>query len=466
MPPGAGRVSRWRRLHQGRSGKMTDMPLSRRNRTAHRARWASRARHAVTLTVALPAAAAIVLAGCSSGSPRSASPGSSATRPARKARPRAAPGRPARCGGAPAPSARCRCSARTCRSRSTTPIPPGGRSRSRCPRSRRRPRPASSRAILLVNPGGPGGPGPGPGRGGGEGLNPAVAAEYNIIGFDPRGVGASVPALSCDPRFFSGVRPNYIPASAAAEQVLIGRAKTYAADCEQRFGWLLPYMTTEDVARDMDSIRVALGQQKISYLRLLLRDLPRRRCTRRCSPSGSAEWCWTAPSTRRASGTPTTSTRTTPSRPGWRRSSPGSPPYHSSYQLGTTAAQVQQAWYTAQEPAAQPSPGRRPDDRRGRVRRHLPDRRLQQRATGPAWLQALSSYLLQHSASALIAQYQRARRAERERVRGLQRRAVQRRELAAQLGEVGHRHQEGLPRPLRSRPGTTPGSTRRARSGR
>jgi pimeloyl-ACP methyl ester carboxylesterase len=74
-----------------------------------------------------------------------------------------------------------------------------------------------------------------------------------------------VPALSCDPGFFSGVRPNYIPADAAAEQVLINRAKMYADDCEQRFGWLLPYMTTEDVARDMDSIRAAFGVSKINY---------------------------------------------------------------------------------------------------------------------------------------------------------------------------------------------------------
>ncbi len=85
------------------------------------------------------------------------------------------------------------------------------------------------------------------------------------MGFDPRGVGSSVPALSCDPGFFSGVRPNYIPADAAAEQVLINRAKMYAADCEQRFGWLLPYMTTEDIARDMDSIRAAFGVSKINY---------------------------------------------------------------------------------------------------------------------------------------------------------------------------------------------------------
>ena len=48
-----------------------------------------------------------------------------------------------------------------------------------------------------------------------RGLDPTVASEYNIIGFDPRGVGSSVPALHCDPSFFAGVRPDYIPANAA-----------------------------------------------------------------------------------------------------------------------------------------------------------------------------------------------------------------------------------------------------------
>src|ERR1022692_4208753 len=118
---------------------------------------------------------------------------------------------------------------------------------------------------LLVNPGGPGGSGLGLAAVVAQGLAPAVAADYNIIGFDPRGVGSSVPALSCDPSFFSGVRPDYIPATQAAEQVLISRAKSYAADCENRYGWLLPYLTSENVARDMDSIRAALGVAKINY---------------------------------------------------------------------------------------------------------------------------------------------------------------------------------------------------------
>ena len=124
---------------------------------------------------------------------------------------------------------------------------------------------SQQQGILLVNPGGPGASGLGLAVEVAQGLSPAVAARYDIVGFDPRGVGSSVPALSCDPGFFSGPRPNYIPANAAAEQVLISRAKTYATDCGRRFGWLLPYMTTEDVARDMDAIRAAFGVSKINY---------------------------------------------------------------------------------------------------------------------------------------------------------------------------------------------------------
>jgi pimeloyl-ACP methyl ester carboxylesterase len=127
--------------------------------------------------------------------------------------------------------------------------------------------PASKRqGILLVNPGGPGGSGTSMASFVASGMDPSVAAEYDIIGFDTRGVGASVPALHCDPSFFAKARPNYIPGSKTAEQVLINRAKAYAAGCEKRFGWLLPFMTTQNIARDMDQIRAAMGQSKLSYL--------------------------------------------------------------------------------------------------------------------------------------------------------------------------------------------------------
>jgi pimeloyl-ACP methyl ester carboxylesterase len=125
--------------------------------------------------------------------------------------------------------------------------------------------PDKQQGVLLVNPGGPGGSGLSLASFVASSLSPAVASEYDIVGFDTRGVGSSVPALHCDPSFFSGDRPDYIPASAAAEQVNEQRSKEYAEDCEKNYGWLLPYMTTENIARDMDSMRAALGVQQINY---------------------------------------------------------------------------------------------------------------------------------------------------------------------------------------------------------
>ena len=87
--------------------------------------------------------------------------------------------------------------------------------------------------------------------------------------------GPPGPALHCDPSFFAGARPDYIPASKAAEQVLVGRARAYAADCGRKYGWLLPHLTTQDTARDIDSIRAALGATPDQLLRLLLRHLHR-----------------------------------------------------------------------------------------------------------------------------------------------------------------------------------------------
>jgi pimeloyl-ACP methyl ester carboxylesterase len=126
--------------------------------------------------------------------------------------------------------------------------------------------PASQQqGVLLVNPGGPGASGLSLAGAVANGLSPSVASEYDIIGFDPRGVGSSTPALHCDSAFFKGVRPDYIPRTSHDEQVMKARAKAYAAGCQKNDGAVLPFMTTQNAARDIDSIRAALGQQKISY---------------------------------------------------------------------------------------------------------------------------------------------------------------------------------------------------------
>ena len=91
-------------------------------------------------------------------------------------------------------------------------------------------------------------------------LPPLVTRSYvRLIGFDPRGVGSSKPALSCLPNYFSYDRPNYIPTTAALVRTWLKRSKAYATACGKKNGRLLSHMTTIDAALDMDSIRAALG---------------------------------------------------------------------------------------------------------------------------------------------------------------------------------------------------------------
>ena len=123
--------------------------------------------------------------------------------------------------------------------------------------------------VLLVNPGGPGGTGreyaPALARWLGGTGHGDVAAKYDIIGFDPRGVGESKPALSCDPNFSDPIRPDYVPSSPQEEQAWVAKSKKYAQDCASKFGWMLPHMRTTDAAGDVEAIRAALGQDKISW---------------------------------------------------------------------------------------------------------------------------------------------------------------------------------------------------------
>jgi len=261
---------------------------------------------------------------------------------------------------------------------------------------------SQQQGILLVNPGGPGASGLPLAAEVAQGLSPGVAAQYDIVGFDPRGVGSSVPALSCDRSFFGGPRPNYIPANPAAEQVLINRAKTYAADCGKRFGWLLPHMTTQDMARDMDAIRAAFGVSKINYYAFsygtylgqvyatLFPDRVRRMVLDSVvDPTGvwyadnvdqdyafqgrmEAFFAWVAK-------------------------------YDERYHLGSTAAQVQAAWYRARNRLlAHPVNGTIGAD-------EFDDTFLQGGYLDELWpgfAQALSSYLNEGQAGDLITQYQ------------------------------------------------------------
>ncbi|MBB4984523.1 MULTISPECIES: alpha/beta hydrolase [Streptomyces] len=119
---------------------------------------------------------------------------------------------------------------------------------------------------LLVNPGGPGGSGRGMAGYVAASLPPKVAAEYDVIGFDPRGVGKSEPALDCEPGHFAPVRPDSVPTGAAAERAAVSRAQSFAEACGKKYADVLPYIDTVSTARDLDAIRQALGAPKINYL--------------------------------------------------------------------------------------------------------------------------------------------------------------------------------------------------------
>ncbi|EXG81202.1 alpha/beta hydrolase [Cryptosporangium arvum] len=124
--------------------------------------------------------------------------------------------------------------------------------------------PAKRRGALLLNPGGPGT----------EGLHlpatfaqltsPRVRAAYDLIGFDPRGVGRSTP-VTCGLTTAEMVPTSPYPAPDGSIDANIAFARSAAARCRARSGALLPYLTTANTARDLDLIRRALGEERVSY---------------------------------------------------------------------------------------------------------------------------------------------------------------------------------------------------------
>ena len=123
---------------------------------------------------------------------------------------------------------------------------------------------SQAQGVMLVNPGGPGGSGLGLATLGGDVPNHA-GDFYDWIGFDPRGVGSSQPSLSCDPNYFDFNRPAYIPVHPSTLQAWLARSKGYTDACKANNGPILQHMTTIDAAKDMDSIRAALGVAQINY---------------------------------------------------------------------------------------------------------------------------------------------------------------------------------------------------------
>lgn len=115
--------------------------------------------------------------------------------------------------------------------------------------------------IMVGNPGGPGGAGTWlpqlrsyvPGQ---------AAKRYDWIGFDPRGVGSSTPRLQCNPKYSGADRPNFVPRTKALKNYWLAKTASYAKSCSKSAAkGLLPFLTTRDTVRDVESLRAALHDE-------------------------------------------------------------------------------------------------------------------------------------------------------------------------------------------------------------
>ncbi|GAA3684980.1 alpha/beta hydrolase [Lentzea roselyniae] len=125
---------------------------------------------------------------------------------------------------------------------------------------------------LLINPGGPGASG----MASAAGLitdyrKTELAKRFDLIGFDPRGIGASEPAVRCLTGAERDAERLDLDVDTSAEGIAQTEQenKAYAEKCAAgtKFGAaMLANLGTRDVVKDMDVLRSALGDAKLSYL--------------------------------------------------------------------------------------------------------------------------------------------------------------------------------------------------------
>jgi len=120
---------------------------------------------------------------------------------------------------------------------------------------------------LVTNPGGPGESAVDWLKGSYEDFPSAVRSRFDLVTFDPRGVGHSA-AVRCLPtaQLDTYFHLDPVPDSAAERAALLQGNRDLAAGCRQRSGRVLPYVDTKVVAQDLDRVRRAVGDSKLTYL--------------------------------------------------------------------------------------------------------------------------------------------------------------------------------------------------------
>lgn len=130
--------------------------------------------------------------------------------------------------------------------------------------------PARRIGTLFYNPGGPGGSGVDFMRVGYFLFPPAVRARFDIVSFDPRGIGQST-VLKCfasnqqEQQLLSPISALAYPAGPAKEKTWEGVYARFDRSCAAHAGPLLAHDSTADAARDMDLLRRAVGDPSMNY---------------------------------------------------------------------------------------------------------------------------------------------------------------------------------------------------------
>lgn len=129
----------------------------------------------------------------------------------------------------------------------------------------RRPASGDARGALVVNPGGPGSSGIDYARATSAIVTEDVSDHFDVVGFDPRGVGASAPVTCADDGAFERlISIDGTPDSPAEIDELMSASTLL--DCASEVEGLEEHMSTADAARDMDVLRAALGRERLDYL--------------------------------------------------------------------------------------------------------------------------------------------------------------------------------------------------------
>ncbi|NUP52521.1 MAG: alpha/beta fold hydrolase [Catenulispora sp.] len=127
--------------------------------------------------------------------------------------------------------------------------------------------PGGKQGSLLTNPGGPGASGVDFVEEAKQQFDGALHATFDIIGFDPRGLGRSEPIHCLDDKTQDALYEEDAPKDPAARKAKTEKdSKALAAACNKNSGDLLPFVGSKYVAKDMDVMRQVLGDKKLNYL--------------------------------------------------------------------------------------------------------------------------------------------------------------------------------------------------------